>query len=100
EDRRRQLREAQVEAGENAPRLGDVVRVPAHDVLVVSGPQLDVAQPELTRRDLASVPQVLGNLIGEDGEGERLRPENGAEGPSESAERECRGPDSRDKVAA
>jgi len=42
-----------------ALRLGHLARIPAHDVLVVRRPQLDVTEAELARRDFARAPQVL-----------------------------------------
>ena len=57
-----------MEALQDAARLGDVVRVPLHDVLAVRGAQLDVAQTEFARGDLAGVSEILGDLIGEHGQ--------------------------------
>src|SRR5438093_689036 len=53
EDWRCDLRDAQVVLRENGLGFGDVMRVPAHDVLVVHRTKLDQPEAELARRHFA-----------------------------------------------
>ena len=89
-----------MEALQDAACLGDVVRVPLHDVLAVRGAQLDIAEAELARGDLAGVSQVRGDFVGEhrQGEGgrraERREPIQGQHGA------QGRGPEPGDEFTA
>ena len=65
EDCRCDLRDAQVVLRENGFGFGDVMRVPAHDVLVVHRTKLDQPEAELARHHLAGAAEVLRDLIGQ-----------------------------------
>src|SRR4029077_17969906 len=65
EDRRRDARDADVELVEESPGVGHLLRVPAHDVLLVDLAQVDVAEAELLRGDLQRATEILRDLIAE-----------------------------------